>query len=379
MDRAYIIGLPPRIDSAFLPTEKLSEQCGLNTGNLVYAYAIAGHLPDAKRTMDMGAPVEHMNRAGRIGVIQGANQLGTHFVAGRQAERFARLDTNLVILGLGAQSELDLAIPELAPNTLDWVRAIADQAPAAVPNIGVRGKFTADVLDHYGFGDRTEVLGCPSLFINPNPNLGREIAGRLHEPRRVAVIAGHESWPSLAKIEASLARLVTETNGTYVGQHGLRMMRLTRGEAGAFDDGDLTRCRNYICPDLQPEAFIRWTRTHGNVFFDVSTWLEHMRRFDFAIGARIHGTIIALQAGIPALCIAHDSRTLELCQTMGVPHVRPKEIPDGVRQDELLSLLDFDGDAFDANRRKLAKRYVAFLKGNLLRPVQWLVDIADAA
>lgn len=379
MDKAYIIGLQPRIDSAFLSTETLSRCCGLNTGNLVYAHAIDSHLPDAKRTMDIGAPVEHMNRAGRIGVIQGANQLGTHFLAGRQPERFARLDTKLVILGLGAQSELDLAIPELSPNTLDWVRAIADQAPTDAPNVGVRGEFTAEVLDHYGFGDRTQVLGCPSLFINPNPRLGREIASRVAEPQRVAVIAGHESWPALAKIEASLARLVTETNGTYIGQHDLRMMRLTRGEAATFDEADLAHCRNHIRPDLEPEAFIRWTRTYGNVFFDISAWLEHIRRFDFAIGARIHGTVIALQAGIPALCIAHDSRTLELCQTMGVPHVTPQDISEGVKRDDLLALFDFDADAFDANRQLLAKRYVRFLKGNSLRPVRWLEDIADAS
>ncbi len=379
MDKAYIIGLQPRIDSAFLSTETLSRRCGLNTGNLVYAHAIDCHLPDAKRVMDMGAPLEQMNRAGSIGVIQGANQLGVHFVADRQAERYGNLETKLVILGLGAQSELDFEIPELPPSTLDWIRAITERAPGAGPSLGVRGAFTAEVLDHYGFGANAEVLGCPSLFLNPSPYLGSEIAERTGMPERVAVIAGHESWPSLAKIEASLARIVTETNGTYIGQHGLRMMRLTRGEAATFEEADLVRCRNHICPDLEPEAFVQWTRTYGNVFFDVSAWLEHIRRFDFAIGARIHGTIIALQAGIPALCIAHDSRTLELCQTMGVPHVTPQDIPDGVKREDLLSLFEFDADAFDANRQLLAKRYVAFLKANSLRPARWLEDIAAAS
>ena len=87
--------------------------------------------------------------------------------------------------------------------------------------------------------------------------------------------------------------------------------------------------------------------------------------------------MLALQAGVPAVCIAHDSRTLELCQTMLVPHILAKDIASGVSRDQLLDLFaQFDATAFDANRRMLARRYVDFLTFNGLAPVSWLRNIA---
>ena len=99
-------------------------------------------------------------------------------------------------------------------------------------------------------------------------------------------------------------------------------MKLTRGDAGDLAEEDLEALANYVCPDMNLEEFIRWGRIHGKVFFDVSDWMDYYKGFDFVIGTRIHGTMLALQAGTPALCIAHDSRTLELCQTMKMPMSR---------------------------------------------------------
>ena len=56
-----------------------------------------------------------------------------------------------------------------------------------------------------------------------------------------------------------------------------------------------------------------------------------MRKFDFVVGPRFHGVMLAMQAGIPGGVIAHDSRTLELCQTMGIPVRDHKEIAENIR------------------------------------------------
>ena len=91
------------------------------------------------------------------------------------------------------------------------------------------------------------------------------------------------------------------------------------------------------------------------------------------------GTMLVLQAGVPAVCIVHASCTLELCQTMIVPHVLAKDIAGGVTRDQLPELLaQFDAEAFDANRRMLAGRYGAFLESNGLSPVSWLKRIAES-
>ncbi|MDE0349054.1 MAG: polysaccharide pyruvyl transferase family protein [Gammaproteobacteria bacterium] len=372
MHDAFVIGLKPRQDDGSMPTDALSRRVGGNTGNLVYAHAICAHLAGNLRVIDIGAAPQRMNGAGRVGVIQGANQLGAHFAYDEWARRFEQLTVGLVVVGLGAQSDVSMTAPELPPSALEWVRRIVERAPGAAPNLGVRGQFTKDVLCDHGFGEHARIVGCPSLFINPDRSLGRTIAARLREPRRVAVVAGHESWQRLADIEASLVRLVRETNGSYIGQHGLNMMRLTRGEAGALSEADLEALSRYLGPEMSLGELIRWSRNHGNVFFDVLEWMRHCRQFDFVVGTRIHGTVVALQAGVPALCIVHDSRTRELCETMLVPHVLADSIPRGIARDELLSWFSFDAEAFDANRRRLCGAYVEFLEGNGLVPVPWL-------
>ena len=378
MKTSFVIGLQPRLDAAFVPTDVLYSRTGANTGNLVYAYAICNHLPDHARVMNIGTVPEYMNRAGQIGVIQAANQLGAHFDASTQADRFDRLEIKLVAIGLGAQSTSEDTMPALRPSTTEWVRRIVERAPGAVPNLAVRGDFTVKVLEHYGFTGVAEVLGCPSLFLNPNPHLGREIAKNIRIPRRIAVAAGHQNWRHLAHIEAALGRLVTQTDGSYIGQHGFEMIALTRGEAERLPPKELMRCRDYVCPDMELDDFTRWSRAYGNVFFNVSNWIEHCRRFDFVVGTRIHGTAIALQAGVPALCIVHDARTLELCRTMKVPYVLAGELAGGIQLDDLLALAHFDPFEFDENRRLLCRRYTTFLKNNMLRPANWLEDLGNS-
>lgn len=156
------------------------------------------------------------------------------------------------------------------------------------------------------------------------------------------------------------------------------MMKLMRGEANNISEDELHALRSHVCPHLGIGAFIRWIRLHGRVFFNVGEWIEHCKQFDFVIGTRIHGVVVALQAGVPALCIVHDSRTLELCTTMKVPYVRADAVARGIRRESLLSLCAFDGPEFDANRRSLCGRYVGFLQRNRLQPARWLTELAAA-
>lgn len=376
--KVFILGLKPYVDDpALLTTEQLYECVGRNTGNLAFAYAIFLHLSRPNRFVSWRSLPKVIDAAGNLGVIPAANQLGKHANYARLAERFSQLNTKMTMIGLGAQSGIDGKIPEVPEGTVQWVREIIQRAPSDKPNISVRGHFTKSVLDHYGLGKHAVVLGCPSLFINSDPELGRMISARIRPIRRIAVVAGTPSWKHLSKIEASLAAMVTATGGSYVGQHGIEMLHLTRGEARNLEEKHLLNCRDFTCPQMSLDEFIRWSERYGNVFWHVPSWMEHYRRFDFVVGARIHGIMLALQAGVPALCVVHDSRTLELCQTMMIPHVLARDISSGVTRDELLALFQFDAKAFDANRRNLAKRYVEFLEQNNLEPVSWLRDIGS--
>lgn len=381
----FLLGLKPEIDSAHLPTEVVSRKCGANTGNLVVSFALCRQL-GFPEVVDISAGPKQLNRSGHIGLVQGANQLGAHFNDARWFEPVGEIDIALAIVGVGIQGPLiqghqarcRKAAPEVdvPAAALDWLARIAECAPTSAPNIGLRGSMTQEVLAKHGFVEGVEVVGCPSLFINPNPHLGAAIVANAGTPERIAVLAGNTAWRDLQPTEAHLARLVGKTSGSYIGQHGTGMMEITRGEAERLPKDDLLRCRDYICPNMSVEKFKAWCRTHGNLFFSVPAWLEHYRRFDLVVGARLHGVVLALQAGVPALCIAHDARVLELCCTMGIPHVLPAQVGRGISLKDLAELATFDADEFDANRRALCRKYVDFLRGNGLTVVQWLEELA---
>ena len=381
----FLLGLKPEISSAHLPTEVVSRKCGANTGNLVVSFALCRQL-GFPEVLDVSAGPRQLNRSGRSGLVQGANQLGVHFKGGRWFHPIGEIDIALAIVGVGIQAQLIqsrhsgqwTASPkvDIPVAALDWLGRIAERAPTAAPNIGVRGSLTEEALAECGFVEGVEVVGCPSLFINPNPLLGAAIAANAGAPERIAVLAGNTAWSELQPAEARLARLVGKTSGSYIGQHGTGMMEVTRGEAERLAKEDLRRCRDYICPNMSLDRFKAWCNAHGNLFFSVPAWLEHYRRFDLVVGARLHGVMLALQAGVPALCIAHDARVLELCRTMHVPHVLPAQVGRGISLKRLAELAAFDADEFDANRRALCGKYVNFLHSNGVTPVQWLKDLA---
>lgn len=361
----FILGLEHTlIDSALCTTEALYERVGHNTGNLAFHHAIHHQLAIKSPPVSWGESLEKIGTAGDVAILPCANQIGAHLDYGGLSTKFNQIIQPMVAIGLGAQGGLDGKIPEVPKGSQDWLRAIAEHSSSSAPNIAVRGPFTMQVLEHYGLADKAVVLGCPTLFINPDPQLGQKIAQRIREPKKIAVAAGHQRWIHLGKIEASLARMASATDGSYVGQSPLEMVKLARGEGDQLDEETIKACRDYAMPELNIPEFIVWSKRYGNVFFDIPSWMEHYRRFDLVIGARIHGVMLALQAGIPGICIAHDSRTLELCQVMKVPYVLSRDVMAGVSRKDLLGLFKFDPLEFDQNREKLGLRYKKFLTEN---------------
>ena len=74
--------------------------------------------------------------------------------------------------------------------------------------------------------------------------------------------------------------------------------------------------------------------------------------------------MIALQSGVPAMCIAHDSRTIELCETMGVPYVRHHQFPDDISIEWIEDNWQFSGIEFDKKRKMLLDKYSKFCENN---------------
>jgi Polysaccharide pyruvyl transferase len=363
----FIFGEADRVDNSFETlTEDAYNRTGQNLGNFAFISAIKQILREPPSFEPWHADPDALNGSYTMGIFPCANQLGPHADFGGLAARIAALKIGLVAVGLGAQGDWDFGqLPTVPEGTLRWVKEMADRSSHLGPNIGVRGPFTLRVLRKYGLSDRAIVTGCPSLFLSSAPNLGEKIAEKLQRPiRRIAVAAGHPGWKHLAKIERSLTSMMERSGGSYIVQSPVEMVHIARGEADLLPVTALEACRDYACPGMDMKEFSDWSRRYARAFFGVSEWMECLRAHDFVVGTRIHGVVLGLQAGIPGLCIAHDSRTRELCEILHVPFVMASDVRDGLEESLLTRYFSFDAELFDKNRRGLALRMINFLTQN---------------
>lgn len=367
MPKIFTLGLKESIDnSSSLQTKDLYNAVGQNSGNLAFHYAINRLLGTVPPTAPWGSDAATIDGMGEIGIIPCANQLGSHTDMTGLALNLHGVNCKLAAIGLGAQSGVDLGtIPEIPQGTLEWIRQVIARAASSAPNIAVRGDFTLQVLEEYGFSGKAVSLGCPSLLINKSSNLGEQLESRYKSTyRKVAIAAGHVNWLEMSRLEASLIRIMEDTEGAYIVQSTDEPLALSRGDFGYVDGSYTDKLRNYLKLNLDDAQFKNWIRKYFISFYNVPAWMEYLRRFDFVIGSRIHGVMLGLQAGVPGLCIAHDSRIREICEKGKIPFVMAHQVQNGITLRDIQNLIDFNGVDFDKNRASIAAQYKAFFSNN---------------
>ena len=292
-------------------------------------------------------------------VMACANQLGAHSNLEHLAIMFERAKLPILAIGLGAQAKELGATIELTAGTRRWLDVVAAHAPSKAPNIGVRGEFSREQVERSGVHDRAVVTGCPSNFINPDPSLATALEERYRCDRieRVAVPAGLHHWAKLGPLERALADIVESTSGVYIAQSEIDMIRMARGEWDEMDPATFRNIRAYVRPALSDDAFRLWCKRYATCFADATSWMESMRNFDFVVGPRFHGVMLAMQAGTPGGVIAHDSRTLEMCETMEIPVRMHHDMPAEFLASDLPALFEFRAAAYGRRRSELAGRY----------------------
>jgi polysaccharide pyruvyl transferase WcaK-like protein len=129
-------------------------------------------------------------------------------------------------------------------------------------------------------------------------------------------------------------------------------------------------------PHYTFEEFKAWARTYVRSYYDVPAWMDTLRRHDLTVGSRYHGVALALQAERMGLTVTIDSRTRELCENTGVPHISATDLTGPITRASLKKMIKFDPDAYDRHRSAAASRYLEFLVSNKLEPAPFLKRIA---
>jgi hypothetical protein len=356
---AYLAENFGSLPSGSLSLESAMHLCGHNVGNFAFWNA-ARKLFDAEiRLFGFGSKIEALSRDNvDFVVIPAANFLNATANLDWLARLIRELDKPVVVVGLGAQSEREEAIPELKPGTVDFLR----EAAARTPYLAVRGPFSKRVCEAYGVTN-VRVLGCPSLFTNPDRQLGAAIEARWSRPIDKLAIHASSIKAHVRHAERMLFGLLASHPGSsYIIQRPIELMKVARGEAlSEAESTYVDKVHAFLAPDQSRAGFDRSIRMAGVVPSSIDSWLFMLEGHSHSVGTRIHGAMLSLSAKLPTLCITHDTRTRELCEVLKVPSIECTKVSGFSSVADMFAARSFSGEAFEDNRTALGKQYKALM------------------
>lgn len=348
---------------------------GRNTGNLAFWQATRLLFKEEVVFIPWKTKGQQLPKNLTALVIPAANFIGSHSNLAPITEIITDLDVPTMVVGLGAQSESENVLPVVN----DSVRRFLTEASKRAPYLAVRGEYSAHVCRQFGVPN-VKILGCPSVFLNGNPDLGKIVEDKMArlEPSNVAIHAACRKG-NITNVEREFVRYVQLFQGSaYVVQRPPELVGAMLRESLKPPEmaylGDMAQFLG-MASIQELEKFLR---TFGYVPTSIDSWRSYLRKFSCSINTRIHGTMVAFQAEIPALCVVHDTRTRELAAQTKLPSLEVARFIEG-RYDikRLFSSTNFSGAAFDSWRQKIAGEYLTLLTAMKLTPSARLFALAE--
>lgn len=170
--------------------------------------------------------------------------------------------------------------------------------------IGCRGEYTAEILQKYGIKN-TMIIGCPSIYMGlySSNKVEKNLS---NEPHNI-VTNFSTFWRKLKSYETDFLYYAAKHNFAFIEQTS----NVFQKEYWDEKKGDFNFISNWL--------------KNKKIFFSYTDWLDEIKNYDFAIGYRFHGNVIAVNNGIPALFIYSDSRVQELCDFFKLPMIKAND------------------------------------------------------
>lgn len=292
------------------------KKLGLNSGNMVFTEALSRVLQHPKLST---FSVSDQEIEGCDGIVlAAANWISEFDDFGWLADAVERTKLPVFLIGVGAQATLDHAIPKIKPGTLKLLKIVSERSAL----LAARGDFTCEVLEHYGIKNAVPT-GCPSLLL-------AGASGPVFEQKPstdgVIVHATRHGFHRCDEFQSWIYREALRHDRELLLQSEVADVYYTLGKTNntqILEQAEPVLSKVY---DTDMTVVADYLKRRGLFFTDFETWISYLKKRTFCTGTRIHATIASIIAGTPATLIAHDSRTLELARTMGIPHVLSSEL-----------------------------------------------------
>ncbi len=310
-----------------------------NSGNMLHGMAPHEMFPNAADVRGSGwrkhysAPdvMTFINEQCSHYVFSFANFIQVGNLSERKREAYASLTRSLersrvpiVPFGLGAQAPLGTSAEEsqLPEEAITFMKFLGERCEV----ISVRGQYTADLFREVAGVTNTMVTGCPSFF--SRPGAFAKLRESLSSGKQGAISFNATHLRSLDERRLML-RAIRE-NHFWVevhdaSTHDFAIQCLTDPELAA-PPAYLTHFLGGTRPNLSRQELVNYFASRYRLFRDVAPWYQYHAEYTrFSYGTRFHGNMAALLTGVPALWLTHDSRTLELCETLHLPRMSVSE------------------------------------------------------
>lgn len=245
-------------------------------------------------------------------VIPGSNyiqKVETSFLSNNIASLLERYDLPCVLIGVGAQMNLE---DKVFPRTREILARLSERCAS----IGVRGELTAEILRKAGIRN-VDVIGCPSVFYSLKPDFRLEKEARLPAEKKVALNTEYQK-PGVR----FLLQLMRKQNTVLIMQNEPVFWYDKASHPFAVEAFSREKMRR-VMPELVWQDFRimrKYLENNSVIFFNVGEWMAFLREnCAMSFGTRFHGNMVALQAGVPAVWIKHDTRTSELLELLKLP------------------------------------------------------------
>ncbi|MFT5781075.1 MAG: hypothetical protein ACI9EB_000435 [Pseudomonas sp.] len=254
------------------------------------------------------------------------------------------------------RSDFHRCLPEYI---VDYLRAVSEQSVS----IGTRGEYTAQVIRNLGI-DNVEVVGCPSLFVN-GPELPLSLlAKKPFEMLREVAMGYSNNTLNSETLIAPMLQLAAERGYYFVEQHFSLLAKLLYWpqELKASD----LEVGHHLYQGLEQVSRLLQQR-RVRYFTNYQLWDEFCHGLDFMFGSRLHGGVMAINAGVPSYFISQDARVREVCELYRLPCVAESEVRDqGIDVRRFYEQTDYS--AACAVYPQLYRNYLGFLRRNGIEP-----------
>lgn len=351
-------------DPSSIEFNKLYQGIGKNSGNLMFTEAVFTLIDADLRHIGFSFDPAWVNQNFDAVVIPAANWLNNYANWDWLIDQLMELRVPVTVTGLGLQS---------SNNDLDSVQVNAScrrliEFFASQPSpISVRGNFTRDWLISIGV-NHVVTTGCPSIYMNIFPQSTAPKDGKLvFQGTRYGMT---DAFLKSNGINRQMFSFSSKFDCPMIYQSEPEEIELLTGglsvaDLGAEKSSLLTHL--YGCKTISD--LDRFLAKNGKVFFDLRSWSAFLADFSAVIGTRLHGSIIALSTGRPAVIVPHDSRTAEVASFAGMQAIQGPIARDCSTIEELESLISSKNlERYRDVRSKNQEVFVHFLKSSGFRP-----------